>query len=54
MIFDSKGQKFIDLDSNYSATNLGNANPEIALGLFNQVDTVVSAFAEAVKTVEPN
>ncbi len=42
LIFDSKGQTFIDLDSNYSATNLGNANPEIALGLFNQASILVS------------
>jgi len=42
LIFDSKGQKYIDLDSNYSATNLGNANPEIALGLFNQASVLVS------------
>ena len=42
LIYDSKGQKYIDLDSNYSATNLGNANPEIALGLFNQASVLVS------------
>ncbi len=42
LIFDSKGKKYIDLDSNYSATNLGNANPEIALGLFNQASLLVS------------
>lgn len=42
LIVDSKGKTFIDLDSNYSATNLGNANPEIALGLYNQACLLVS------------
>lgn len=42
LITDSKGAVYIDLDSNYSATNLGNANPEIALGLYNQASLLVS------------
>jgi acetylornithine/succinyldiaminopimelate/putrescine aminotransferase len=41
-IIDSKGKTYVDLDSNYSATNLGNANPELALGLFNQANLLVS------------
>ncbi len=42
LITDSKGAVYIDLDSNYSATNLGNANSEIALGLYNQASLLVS------------
>jgi len=30
------------MDSNYSATNLGMSNPEIALGLFNQASQLIS------------
>ncbi|MHC4598999.1 MAG: aspartate aminotransferase family protein [Planctomycetota bacterium] len=41
-IRDARGKTFIDLDANYSATNLGNANEEIALGLFNQARRLVS------------
>ncbi|NIP42440.1 MAG: aspartate aminotransferase family protein [candidate division Zixibacteria bacterium] len=41
-IWDSKGNSYIDLDSNYSATNLGNANPEIARGLYNQANLLIS------------
>ncbi|MHC4777848.1 MAG: aminotransferase class III-fold pyridoxal phosphate-dependent enzyme, partial [Planctomycetota bacterium] len=41
-IVDSKGKTYVDLDSNYSATNLGNANEEIALGLYNQAKLLVS------------
>ncbi|MBD3218399.1 MAG: aminotransferase class III-fold pyridoxal phosphate-dependent enzyme [candidate division Zixibacteria bacterium] len=41
-IWDSKGKTYIDLDSNYSATNLGNANPEIARGLYNQANLLIS------------
>lgn len=42
LIHDSKGKVYIDLDSNYSATNLGNSNPEIARGLYNQASVLVS------------
>jgi len=42
LVFDSRGNKYIDLDNNYSATNPGNANSEIALGLFNQASLLVS------------
>jgi len=41
-IMDTKGRWFLDMDSNYSATNLGMANKEIALGLFNQASTLIS------------
>jgi acetylornithine/succinyldiaminopimelate/putrescine aminotransferase len=42
LVFDSRGNKYVDLDNNYSATNPGNANSEIALGLFNQASLLVS------------
>ncbi len=41
-IRDTKGKWYLDMDSNYSATNLGMSNPEIALGLFNQANTLIS------------
>jgi acetylornithine/succinyldiaminopimelate/putrescine aminotransferase len=41
-VWDSWGRSYIDLDSNYSATNLGNANPELAVGLMNQASLLVS------------
>ena len=41
-VFDSKGKSYIDLDSNYSTTNLGNANAEIAKGLYNQASLLIS------------
>lgn len=36
------GKKYLDMDSNYSATNLGLSNPEIALGLYNQARRLIS------------
>ncbi len=41
-IMDTKGKWYLDMDSNYSATNLGMANEEIALGLYNQARTLIS------------
>ncbi len=41
-IMDTKGKWYLDTDSNYSATNLGMANREIAIGLFNQASTLIS------------
>jgi acetylornithine/succinyldiaminopimelate/putrescine aminotransferase len=41
-IRDSKGRIMVDLDSNYSATNLGNSNKEIATGLYNQASYLIS------------
>jgi [amino-group carrier protein]-gamma-(L-lysyl/L-ornithyl)-L-glutamate aminotransferase len=36
------GKTYLDMDSNYSATNLGSDNPEIARGLFNQAMRLIS------------
>ncbi|OGD22160.1 MAG: hypothetical protein A2W03_09720 [Candidatus Aminicenantes bacterium RBG_16_63_16] len=36
------GKTYLDMDSNYSATNLGSDNPEIARGLFNQATRLIS------------
>lgn len=41
-IMDTKGKWYLDTDSNYSATNLGMANEEIAIGLYNQASTLIS------------
>ncbi|MFH2055784.1 MAG: aminotransferase class III-fold pyridoxal phosphate-dependent enzyme [bacterium] len=41
-ITDTRGKTYLDMDSNYSATNLGMANQEIALGLFNQARQLIS------------
>ena len=41
-IIDSRGRAYLDMDSNYSATNLGMANPEIARGLYNQAVKLIS------------
>jgi len=36
------GKRYLDMDSNYSATNLGLNNEEIAQGLFNQASQLIS------------
>ncbi len=41
-IIDSRGNAYLDLDSNYSATNLGMNNPEIAKALYNQAMQLIS------------
>ncbi len=41
-IQDSRGRVYVDLDSNYSATNLGNSNDAIARGLYNQARLLIS------------
>lgn len=41
-IIDSRGESYLDMDSNYSATNLGMSNPEIARGLYNQAKQLIS------------
>ncbi|MBD3399367.1 MAG: aminotransferase class III-fold pyridoxal phosphate-dependent enzyme [Candidatus Coatesbacteria bacterium] len=41
-VWDSRGREYVDLDANYSATNLGNANPQIARGLYNQASLLIS------------
>ncbi len=48
-IFDTKGRWFLDMDSNYSATNLGMNNPEVAQGLFNQANLLVSMKEDRVQ-----
>lgn len=48
-IRDTKGKWYIDLDSNYSATNLGMSNNEIARGLFNQADLLISMKEDRVQ-----
>jgi acetylornithine/succinyldiaminopimelate/putrescine aminotransferase len=41
-IVDNRGKTYLDMDSNYSATNLGMNNPEIAQGLYNQAMQLIS------------
>jgi len=48
-IQDTKGNWYLDLDSNYSATNLGLSNPEIAQGLFNQANQLISMKEDRVQ-----
>ncbi len=48
-VMDTKGKWYLDLDSNYSATNLGMANPEIAKGLYNQAELLISMKEDRVQ-----
>lgn len=48
-IMDTKGNWYLDMDSNYSATNLGMSNDEIAKGLFNQAKTLISMKEDRVQ-----
>jgi len=48
-IMDTTGRWYIDLDSNYSATNLGMSNPEIATGLSNQARLLISMKEDRVQ-----
>ncbi|MFO7677043.1 MAG: aminotransferase class III-fold pyridoxal phosphate-dependent enzyme [Thermoplasmatota archaeon] len=48
-IMDTKGRWFLDMDSNYSATNLGMANEEIGQGLFNQAKLLISMKEDRVQ-----
>ncbi|MCF7810068.1 aminotransferase class III-fold pyridoxal phosphate-dependent enzyme [bacterium] len=41
-ITDNVNRRFLDMDSNYSATNLGMSNREIALGIYNQAIQLIS------------
>ncbi|MBU0507634.1 aminotransferase class III-fold pyridoxal phosphate-dependent enzyme [bacterium] len=41
-ITDIEGRAYLDMDSNYSATNLGMSNPEIAKGISNQARQLIS------------
>ncbi len=48
-IRDTKGKWYIDMDSNYSATNIGMANPEVARGLYNQANLLISMKEDRVQ-----
>jgi len=48
-IMDTKGNWYLDMDSNYSATNLGMSNEEIAQGLYNQAKTLISMKEDRVQ-----
>ena len=48
-IRDTKGDWYLDMDSNYSATNLGMANEELAKGLYNQAKLLVSMKEDRVQ-----
>lgn len=41
-ILDIEGKTYLDMDSNYSATNLGMSNEDIAKGLYNQACQLIS------------
>jgi acetylornithine/succinyldiaminopimelate/putrescine aminotransferase len=47
-IITTTGKKYLDMDSNYSAANLGFNNEEVALGLFNQASQLISAKEDRV------
>jgi len=42
LVWDSRGREYVDLDANYSVTNLGNANEAVARGLYNQARLLIS------------
>ena len=48
-IQDTKGRWYIDMDSNYSATNIGMSNPEIGRGLYNQANLLISMKEDRVQ-----
>ncbi|RJS89089.1 aspartate aminotransferase family protein [Candidatus Bathyarchaeota archaeon] len=48
-IVDINGKRYLDLDSNYSAANLGYSNRELALGLFNQASQLVTMKEDRVQ-----
>ncbi|MEF8848172.1 MAG: aminotransferase class III-fold pyridoxal phosphate-dependent enzyme [Candidatus Thermoplasmatota archaeon] len=48
-IMDTKGRWYLDMDSNYSATNLGMDNEELAQGLYNQAKLLVSMKEDRVQ-----
>ena len=48
-IMDTKGRWYLDMDSNYSATNLGMDNAELAQGLYNQSKLIVSMKEDSVQ-----
>ncbi len=48
-IIDTKGRRYMDVDSNYSAANLGYANPAIAKALFNQANLLITMKEDRVQ-----
>ena len=48
-IMDTKGKRYLDMDSNYSAANMGMINPEVALGLYNQANTLITMKEDRVQ-----
>lgn len=48
-LIDTKGNRFLDMDSNYSAANLGFSNKEIALGLYNQATQLITMKEDRVQ-----
>ena len=48
-IIDMKGRRYMDVDSNYSAANLGYANPTIAKALFNQASQLITMKEDRVQ-----
>ncbi len=48
-IMDTKGKRYLDMDSNYSAANMGMTNPEVALGLYNQANTLITMKEDRVQ-----
>ena len=48
-MMDTKGTWYLDMDSNYSAANLGLSNPEIALGLLNQASQLITMKEDRVQ-----
>jgi acetylornithine/succinyldiaminopimelate/putrescine aminotransferase len=48
-ITDTKGRRYMDLDSNYSAANLGYSNPAVAKALFNQASQLITMKEDRVQ-----
>jgi acetylornithine/succinyldiaminopimelate/putrescine aminotransferase len=48
-VMDTKGRWYLDMDSNYSATNLGMENEEVAQGLYNQARLLISMKEDRVQ-----
>jgi 4-aminobutyrate aminotransferase-like enzyme len=48
-ITDMKGKRYLDVDSNHSAGNLGYSNPLIARALFNQSSRLITMKEDRVQ-----
>lgn len=48
-IVDTKGNKYLDVDSNYGAANLGFNNKQIAIGLYNQACQLITMKEDRVQ-----